>query len=88
MSKIIVVDVDDLRKVIKETITQCIVQKESETYEGFIKIDEVCKLLQVSKPTIHLWKKQGKLPFHKIGKKLFFKKSEVLSSPIVSKIVG
>lgn len=88
MSEVIVVELKQLKQFIKETISECLAQHRHETLEEYIKIEEVCELLQVTRPTVHLWKKEGKLPFYKIGNRLFFKKSEVLGSPLASKKVG
>lgn len=46
--------------------------------EQLIKIDEVCELFKVSKPTIFEWKKAGKLPFYRIGRRVYFKKNEIM----------
>lgn len=43
-------------------------------------MDEILKLLKVSKVTIHNWKKKGLIKSHKIGRKLFFKKKDVESA--------
>lgn len=48
--------------------------------EDFIKTPEVCKMLFCSKPTLTLWRKKGLIKFHQIGGRIFFKRSEVLSS--------
>ena len=47
---------------------------------SLFKIDEIAELLSVSKVTIHDWKRKGKVPFHRIGSRVYFKKSEVLES--------
>lgn len=45
-----------------------------------VKIEDVCKALKLSKVTIHKWKKQGLLPFHRISNRIFFKMTEVIES--------
>lgn len=52
----------------------------SELPDVLLKIEDVCNLLKVSKVTIHKWKKEGKIPYHRISSRIFFKRSEVLSS--------
>ena len=44
----------------------------------FISLDAVAKLLRVSKVTLHSYKKQGKIPFHRIGRRVLFRKNEIL----------
>jgi excisionase family DNA binding protein len=55
---------------------------ESQSNEAaeLLKIDDVCSILQVSKVTVHKWKKVGKIPFHRISNRIFFKRSEVLAA--------
>jgi len=48
--------------------------------EQLLKIEEACQLLKVSKVTIHKWKKQNKIRSYRIGRKIYFKKSELLNS--------
>ena len=44
----------------------------------YIGMKELCALLKVSKVTIHVWKKNGLIPFQKIGGKLLFEKQAIL----------
>ena len=44
----------------------------------YIDMKELCALLKVSKVTIHTWKKNGLIQFHKIGGKLLFDKQAIL----------
>ena len=41
---------------------------------------EAAKFLRVSMPTIIAWKKARKIPFYQHGRKILFKKSEVLDA--------
>lgn len=49
-------------------------------HDKLIKISDVMKLLRVSKMTVHQWRKQGKLPYYRIGRLIFFKEHEVINS--------
>jgi excisionase family DNA binding protein len=70
-----------IRGVIKEALT---FQQEATTVapqkDKLLNIDEVCSLLKISKPTLHNWKRDGRLPFHRIGSKVYFKEKEVLEA--------
>ena len=69
---------------------QEIIQKEKKEEENskqttspnsdLLTMPEVIELLKVSKVTIHNWKKKGIIKSHKIGRKLFFKKTEILEA--------
>lgn len=53
-------------------------QEKVKPSDDLLTMPEVVKLLKVSKVTIHNWKKKGIIKSHKIGRKLFFKKEEIL----------
>ena len=42
--------------------------------------EDVCKLLNISLSTLHIWRKQGILKDYRIGNKVRFKKAEVLEA--------
>jgi excisionase family DNA binding protein len=48
--------------------------------EDLLSIEDIQKLFNVSKVTVHKWKKKGLIPFYKMNRKVYFKKSEVISS--------
>jgi excisionase family DNA binding protein len=48
----------------------------SETNESPRKISEVAERYNVSEVTVHQWKKEGKIPFHRFGNRIFFFFSE------------
>ncbi len=50
--------------------------KESEL--ELLSTQELSERLKVSKPTIHKWKKAGKIPFRKISRKLYFNYDDVI----------
>jgi excisionase family DNA binding protein len=47
---------------------------------GLMDMEEVIKFLKVSKVTIHNWKKSGVITSHKMGRKLYFKRSELMNA--------
>jgi excisionase family DNA binding protein len=76
---------DELKTVISESISTELQKFRPSTEldksdQELIKIDDVAKMLNVSKVTIFNWKKSGKIPFYRIASQIFFKKSEVLDS--------
>ncbi len=56
--------------------------------DELIKIGDVCRLLKVSKVTVFAWMRDKKIPFHRIGARLFFKKQEVINSLKSSPVAG
>ena len=45
--------------------------------EKWVNLEDIAKHLSVSKDTIRIWIKSGKLPFYKAGKMYKFKISEI-----------
>ena len=45
--------------------------------EKFLSVKETSEYLQVAIPTIYEWTSQGKIPFFKQGKKLYFSRAEL-----------
>lgn len=88
MNKILFIDLepDELRALIKDSIFEALEKQpisslpQQSDSDELLRLNQVAELLQVSKVTIHNWKRTGKLPFHRISNKIFFKKSEVISS--------
>jgi transposase len=48
--------------------------------EEILSIEDVQNIFKVSKVTIHKWKKKGLLPYYKMNRKVYFKRSEILTS--------
>ena len=76
---------EELVKAIKDGIKDVLADNHTNSSkenqeEDLISIDEVQKIFKVSKVTIHKWKKQGLIPFYKVNRRLYFKKTEILDS--------
>ena len=56
--------------------------------DEFITVNQTCKLLSISKVTCAKWRKEGRIPFYRIGSRVRFKKSEVLNSVHAPKKYG
>ena len=69
-------------KVLAEQITENIKKaiQPSETYndDAFMTIDETAKLINLAKSSVYGLVHQKKIPFNKVGKKLYFSKSTIL----------
>jgi len=52
--------------------------KEDSSEDILMGIEDTANFLQISKVTLHSLKKDGRLKYHRAGKKVLFKKSEVL----------
>ena len=78
------IPVTEFQSLIAETVrneVSFLKQTDSQAQnDELIKLNEVAVLLNVSKVTIHSWKKSGKIPFYRISNKVYFKKNEVLEA--------
>ncbi len=76
---------EEFTQTIKDCVTEVLYQDtqdktSKEVPEELLTISDVQEIFQVSKVTIHKWKKLGLIPFYKVNRKLYFKKSEILES--------
>lgn len=78
--------VRDLQGIIIECVNAClrthtpaepVNKSQSPELETTFDIAGLAKYLDCSLPTIHNLKKEGVLPFYRLGRKVYFKKSEV-----------
>jgi len=71
----------ELKDLISQCVQECLqehlIQAPPEE-ETLLTVEEIAEYLGVSKVTIYSWKKEGKLPFYRMGRRVYFKKSEIL----------
>jgi len=72
---------------LKEIIGDCVrneLQKDSAgkitSTDELIKAEDAIKILKISKKTLFIWRKSGRIPFYRISSRIYFKKSELLDS--------
>ena len=68
-----------LRECIQQTIQKELSTVKKDEEEIYLKKHEVCKMLQVSKPTIDSHVLRGFYKKHRIGSRVFFSKQEILA---------
>lgn len=79
------IKIDDLVGIIKQSVSDALFQKKDENCmkeptDDLLSIEDIQILFNVSKVTVHKWKKKGLLPYYKMNRKVYFKKSEVIAS--------
>ncbi|MFC2125549.1 helix-turn-helix domain-containing protein [Bacteroidota bacterium] len=84
--ELVVIPKDDLRQMIGE-IVEYQVDSTFKQYKEMLvpedkmmTIQETARFLDVSKVTLHNWKKNGKLPYLRLGKRVFFSQKEILEA--------
>ena len=78
-------NIKELEELIKKCISEVISLNGKEQtnvipIDDLLNIEDIQKIFNVSKVTVHKWKKKGLIPFYKMNRKVYFKKSEVISS--------
>lgn len=76
---------EELRLIIRQEVKAALSITDNTNVNGIpglpakplYKIDEICKVLRVSKPTIYEWIHQGKISPYRIGTRTFFLYDEV-----------
>lgn len=70
-----------IRECIKDALTlRTQVKNPDPVPEDLITIEDIQNIFRVSKVTVHKWKKRGLLPYYKMNRKVYFKKSEVIDA--------
>ncbi|MEO6838602.1 MAG: helix-turn-helix domain-containing protein [Ginsengibacter sp.] len=65
-----------LSKLLKEELA--LNQRQESTPDDFIKITEVCRILKVTKPTVHKQAALGYYKKHYAGRNVLFERNEIL----------
>lgn len=82
---IIVTSSQELENLITKVVNQALDKKEPQPFldlkpaKEIIGIDEAIELLGIAKPTIYTKTSKGEIPHFKRGKKLYFRRSELLA---------
>lgn len=68
---------DELKEIIKDSIRE---EMDHKKEKELLTFKETCKLLNVSASCLNQWKASNKIPFKKMGKRIYFNKQELMES--------
>ena len=68
---------ESVKKEIKTLFPEAL--KKSDGEQVFLNRKQACKLLGCSLTTLYHYQKDGRIPFHQVGRKIFFDKAELLN---------
>lgn len=74
------IEVEDIFSQLKELVKNEIALQSSQLTKSVsehLKIKDVAVLFKISKVTVNAWMKSGKLPFYRIGRRVFFKREDL-----------
>lgn len=83
---IILIEPEELKDLIKSSIAEAIQSlrltepTEHSTGNKLLSVTEAAKILDISISTLHAYKNSGAIPFHRIGRRIYFLESEILAS--------
>ncbi len=79
---IVTLYVDELKQLIEECITNALSKapKPKQEDDTLLKRKDIAKLFSISMVTVTQWMKLGKLPYHRINSRVFFKRGEVFQA--------
>ena len=80
-SRIIVVEADHLIELIKSAVQE-VLQENNENLDQkpIMNFQETCDFLGIHPSTLNKWKAEDKIPFKRLGKRIFFTKKDILNS--------
>jgi len=74
---------DELREIIKSSVQEIINKNKSNLQnKDLLTFKEVISLLGISASTLNSWKREGKIPYHKLNGRIYFKYDEITQSLI------
>jgi excisionase family DNA binding protein len=89
MQNLVLIQVDELRQLIKEELAvTTLISEQPKPSTKPINQRELCTFLGLSEPTIIRWRKRGKIPFLQIGSAIRFDVNKVLEAIEVGKKKG
>lgn len=71
---------NDIKKIVNDIVNELKKNEkpiEEKPEERLLTTDETCKFLRCSKPTLHRWKRDGLIPFVRIGTNIRYKESDL-----------
>lgn len=69
--------IEELRNLIKESVREEINRKEDKKIMSF---KETCNFLECSASALNKWKSESRIPFKKLGKRVYFVKDEIIKA--------
>ncbi len=80
-NRIVVVDTDQLIELIKSAINEVLEKKDqNKNLKDLLNFKETCNFLGIHPSTLNKWKAENKIPFKRLGKRIFFTKEDILNS--------
>lgn len=80
-NKLVVIEVDHLYSLIKKAVNEVVIKREeSEHIKDLLNFKGTCDFLGIHPSTLNKWKAENKIPYKRLGKRIFFQRKEILNS--------
>ncbi len=83
-SILITIPLEEFVSTIEATVRK-VIQEKNIQEDTFISSDQVMKLFNISTTTLQLWRDKNKIPFNKVGKKIFYSRKELMNLTVHKK---
>ena len=78
-SLVVTLKIEELKSIINESVENAIrINSKPNEEDSLLCRKDLARLFSVSLVTISAWTKSGKLPYHRMGSRIYFKKSEIM----------
>ena len=79
--KLAVIEIDQLYILIKKAVSEIVSEMvRPEQTKDLLNFKETCEYLGIHPSTLNKWKAENKIPFKRLGKRIFFERLEILNS--------
>ena len=79
-NKLVVIEIDHLYSILKQAVNEVIKEEKSRQQKELLNFKETCDFLGIHPSTLNKWKSQNKIPYKRLGKRVFFNRQEILES--------
>jgi len=79
---LVTLKVNELKNLIEESVTNALskIPQPKKEDDTLLRRKDISKLFSVSLVTVTQWMKTGRLPYHRINSRIFFKRGEVFQA--------
>ncbi|MBI1933438.1 MAG: helix-turn-helix domain-containing protein [Ignavibacteriales bacterium] len=77
---ILTLSISDFEKIVEKTVQKVLIESKKNSEKEFLSSSELISWLGISLSTLAKWKKNHRIPYSRNGKRIFFKRSEVLGA--------
>ncbi|MFC2119812.1 helix-turn-helix domain-containing protein [Bacteroidota bacterium] len=74
---------EELKEIVGDAVNEKLIERDiSNKKRELMNAKQLCEFLGIHISTLNTWKAEGKIPFKRLGKRIFFHREEVLAALI------